>query len=102
MLYLFHDRCYSTLEALAEAVASSCQVISGGQIFRCAIANDPQNVRVQILDFNGGILSQRTFSPAQIDCNPSLIPMTELLWLSAGLLVAGFAIRAIARVIRNK
>lgn len=103
MSFLFQNRCYSTTEQLAEATATSCEVVSGGQFIRCVPNVDGVGVDVSTLEYStGNVLTTAYFSPPQIACELPLTDFTTFIWQLAGTLVAGYAIRCMIQVFRMR
>lgn len=95
MAYLYQGKCLDTIQQLHEFVAAGCPTVSGNFSLQCV----PTAAQVDITATD--ISTQTTFTsvfvPSQIPCAVSLVDQTEFYWQLAGILVAGFAIRAIIK-----
>jgi hypothetical protein len=95
MTYLYQGRCLDTVQRLHEAVAAECPPVSGNYSLQC----NPTSTQIDIVATD--ILSAATYSsvlvPSQIPCDVTLLDQTDFYWQLAGILVAGFAIRAIIK-----
>ncbi len=96
MSYLYQSRCFDTSQQLYNAIAADCQTISDGHVISCVPFAD----RVDVTKTNIDTAISNTFSyfPALIDCGYTFTTLTDSLMFSALILVAGFSIRQIIKV----
>ena len=98
MTYLYQGKCLDTVQRLHESVAAACPPVSGNYALQCT----PSATQVDILATD--IFSAATYAsvlvPSQIPCDVSLLDQTAFFWQLAGILVAGFTIRAIIKVLQ--
>lgn len=98
MAYLYQGKCLDTVQRLHESVAAACPPVSGNYSLQCT----PTSTQVDILATD--ILSAATYSsvlvPSQIPCDVTLLDQTAFYWQLVGVLVAGFAIRALIQVFK--
>ena len=95
MAYLYQGRCLDTVQRLHEAVAAECPPVSGNYSLQCT----PTAAQVDIVatDFITTTSYSSVLVPSQIPCDVTLLDQTDFFWQLAGILVAGFAIRAIIK-----
>lgn len=95
MAYLYRGKCLDTVQRLHEFVAAECPAVSGNYSLQCT----PTATQVDILATD--ILSAATYAsvlvPSQIPCDVTLLDQTAFHWQLVGILVAGFAIRAMIK-----
>ncbi|PTQ76448.1 hypothetical protein C8R26_11741 [Nitrosomonas oligotropha] len=95
MAYLYQGKCLDTVQRLHESVAAACPPVSGNYSLQCT----PSAAQVDIVATD--IFSAATYAsvlvPSQIPCDVSLLDQTAFFWQLAGVLVAGFAVRAIIK-----
>jgi len=98
MAYLYQGKCLDTVQRLHESVAAACPPVSGNYSLQCT----PTSTQVDILATD--IFSAATYSsvlvPSQIPCDVTLLDQTAFYWQLVGVLVAGFAIRALIQVFK--
>ena len=98
MAYLYQGKCLDTVQRLHESVAAACPPVSGNYSLQCT----PTVTQVDIVATD--ILSAATYSsvlvPSQIPCDVTLLDQTAFYWQLVGVLVAGFAIRALIQVFK--
>lgn len=96
MSFLFQNRCYTTTTQLAEAVASSCQTVSGGQIFECSPSFS--QVRIKTIDLVTGLpVTDIFYDPPQIVCDVDLTDLTPVLFEISLIWIAAFIVAVIAK-----
>lgn len=98
MSYLYQGKCLDTVQRLHEFVAAACPPVSGNYALQCT----PTGTQINIVATD--ILTAATYNsvlvPSQIPCEVTLLDQTVFFWQLAGILVAGFAVRAIIKVLQ--
>lgn len=95
MAFLYQGKCLDTVQRLHETVAAACPPVSGNYSLQCT----PTSSQVDILatDFVSSITFSSVLVPPQIPCDVTLLDQTAFHWQLVGILVAGFAIRAMIK-----
>jgi hypothetical protein len=98
MAFLYQGRCLDTVQRLHESVAAACPPVSGNHSLQCT----PTSTQVDIVATD--LISSTTYSsvlvPSQIPCDITLLDQTDFYWQLVGVLVAGFAIRALIQAFK--
>ncbi len=98
MAFLYQGRCLDTVQRLHESVAAACPPVSGNYSLQCT----PTSTQVDIVATD--LISATTYSsvlvPPQIPCDITLLDQTDFYWQLVGVLVAGFAIRALIQAFK--
>lgn len=95
MAYLYQGKCLDTVQRLHETVAAACPPVSGNYSLQCT----PTSTQVEIVatDVITSAIYSSVLVPAQIPCDVTLLDQTNFFWQLVGILVAGFAIRALIK-----
>jgi len=98
MAYLYQGKCLDTVQRLHESVAAACPPVSGNYSLQCT----PTSTQVDIVatDLMSSIAYSSVLVPPQIPCDVTLLDQTAFYWQLVGVLVAGFAIRALIQVFK--
>lgn len=96
MPYQYHKFCFGTVQELHNFVASECPPVSNGYTVSCQSFAD--RVDATFTDPVTSISYVQSIVPPQIECLYSLTSASEAVFHMALILVAGYAIRAIIKV----
>ncbi len=98
MAYLYQGKCLDTVQRLHESVAAACPPVSGNYSLQCM----PTSTQVDIVaaDLTNSIIYSSVLVPPQIPCDVTLLDQTAFYWQLVGVLLAGFAIRALIQVFK--
>lgn len=95
MAYLYQGKCLDTVQRLHEAVAAACPPVSGNYSLQCTPT--AAQVDIEATDFFTSSTFLSVLVPSQIPCDVTLLDQTAFYWQLVGILVAGFAIRAMIK-----
>lgn len=98
MAYLYQGKCLDTVQRLHESVAAACPPVSGNYSLQCTPAST--QVDMVATDLMSSITYSSVLVPPQIPCDVTLLDQTAFYWQLVGILVAGFAIRALIQVFK--
>lgn len=98
MSFLYQGKCLDTVQRLHETVAAECPPVSGNYSLQCT----PTSSQVDILatDIMNSMQFSSVLVPSQIPCDVTLADQTAFYWELVGVLVAGFAIRALIKALQ--
>lgn len=98
MAFLYQGRCLDTVQRLHESVAAACPPVSGNYSLQCT----PTSTQVDMVatDLMSTITYASVLVPSQIPCDIRLLDQTDFYWQLVGVLVAGFAIRALIQAFK--
>lgn len=98
MAYLYQNVCHAQAIDVYSSMASFCAPLSRFDRPQFCVPSST-GYTVNTLR-NNGSFKQESVTPTLITCEPNLLDYQEFSMLLAGILVAGFAISALRRVIR--